>query len=203
MFVKSTSSPAELREIATGLGIVWVGKSNEDLANEINAKMEVTMNKATVTNHTNEEFAGVQPGETKAAFPTAEETTEEVVEEEIIEDQEVTEETPAEENKEEEPQLKVVPKEDKPAATKTSGKWYEQEGAFPYEAGQKIEITEMENRKHSFLDGRTAIINGPSTKKNAVKAQLINKDGKLQKTQVTFNFTEFKTVTEENTQGAV
>lgn len=224
MFVKSTSSPAELREIATGLGIVWVGKSNEDLANEINEAMQAKMSGATVTNLTGEEFLGMEPGETKEAFPKAEEQAEEVTEtEEVVEEtqEEVTpevEETIASETTEEvmeeekpEPQLQIVDKEEKPAAEtteqketpapKTTGKWFEQEGAFPYKEGQKIQIIEMENKAHSFLNGRFAVINGPSTKKNAVKAQLINdKTNQLQKTNVTFNFTEFEVVGEKNEQ---
>lgn len=197
MFVKATESPKVLRELATGLGIVWVGKSNDDLAAEINEKMKARLSgEAQPTMEEKVEVVEEAIGE---------ETVEEIMEEaetpqaaeEVIESvvEEVVEEVV------EQPQLTVVPKEETtetPKTVRTTGKWYEQDGAFPYQAGQKIEITEMENTKHSFLNGREAVIVGPSTKKNAVKAQLVNpKNGKLQKTECTFNYSEIKLVEEK------
>ena len=56
--------------------------------------------------------------------------------------------------------------------TKASkGKWYDQEGAFPYQAGGLMVIT---NHKNQAIVGRMVEIAGPSTKRNAVKCFFIN-----------------------------
>ena len=66
------------------------------------------------------------------------------------------------------------------------GKWYDQEGAFPYQAGGLMVIT---NHKNSAIVGRMVEIAGPSTKRNAVKCWLINeKTGGRQKTCLSLDF---------------
>ena len=193
MFVKETTNPTELREIATGLGLVWIGKSNADLAKEINEAMETKMNQASQDKSDQtieekvevvEEAMGTEAVEEIVEEAETQKEAEEVIESVVDEVVEVD-------------QIKPVEKVTK----KSSGKWYDQEGAYPYIKGQKIEIIHMNNEKYNFLVGRTAIINGPSAKRNATKAQLVNPStGKLQKTNVTFNFNEFKVIEENKDQ---
>lgn len=62
-------------------------------------------------------------------------------------------------------------------------KWYEADGAFPYKNEEKVAIVD------GRLNGRFAIVIGPSAKQNAVKARLINqKTNELQGTKVTLDF---------------
>ena len=69
---------------------------------------------------------------------------------------------------------------------KPTGKWYEQEGAFPYQAGDLMIIT---NHKNAAILNRMVEIAGPSTKRNAVKCWLINpKTGGRQKTCLSLDF---------------
>lgn len=63
-------------------------------------------------------------------------------------------------------------------------KWYEEEGAFPYQAGDTVQIITGKD-----LHLRKAVVVGPSTKKNALKAQLIHPiKNEPQKTQCSFDF---------------
>lgn len=69
---------------------------------------------------------------------------------------------------------------------KKSGKWFEQEGAFPYTEGSLAIIT---NHKNKAIVGRMVEIVGPSTKRNAIKCWLINpKNGGRQKTCLSLDF---------------
>ena len=66
------------------------------------------------------------------------------------------------------------------------GKWYEQEGAFPFQIGDLAIIT---NHPNKGILGRMVEIVGPSSKRNAVKCYLINpKNGGRQKTCLSLDF---------------
>ena len=69
---------------------------------------------------------------------------------------------------------------------KPKGKWYEQEGAFPYTEGSLAIIS---NHKNAVIVNRMVEIAGPSTKRNAIKCWLINeKTGARQKTCLSLDF---------------
>lgn len=73
-----------------------------------------------------------------------------------------------------------------PKETKKAGKWYEQEGAFPYTEGTLMIIT---NHPNKAIVGRMVEVSGPSTKRNAVKCFLISgKNGQKQKTHLSLDF---------------
>lgn len=69
---------------------------------------------------------------------------------------------------------------------KKGGKWFEQENAFPYNEGEILEII---NHKNAAIIGRRVQVIGPSTKRNAIKVQLICiNTGSLQKTKLSLDF---------------
>ena len=75
---------------------------------------------------------------------------------------------------------------EQPEVKKESGKWYNQEGAFPYTEGSLMIIT---SHKNQAIVGRMVEVAGPSTKRNAVKCWLINeKTGGKQKTCLSLDF---------------
>ena len=73
---------------------------------------------------------------------------------------------------------------------KKSNKWYDQENAFPYQEGDIAFINT--NFKDKGIHNRMIQIQGPSTKKNAVKVKLYNpKTGETQKTCFSLDFGMF------------
>lgn len=105
----------------------------------------------------------------EVTLPEAEQTNEET---EVLVDQEQTEvETPE------------VEQSTSTEKTK-SKKWYEEEGTFPYQDGDVVEIVSGKD-----LIGRKVMVKQPSTKKHALKGYLIHPvTGNLQKTFISIDF---------------
>jgi len=71
-----------------------------------------------------------------------------------------------------------------PAEKPKAKKWFEEEGAFPYNEGDVVQIIAGKD-----LHLRKAVVVGPSAKKGALKAQLIHPvKNEPQKTQCSFDF---------------
>lgn len=69
---------------------------------------------------------------------------------------------------------------------KKGGKWYEQEGAFPFKPGDLVILV---NHPNKAINGRMVEVVGPSSKRNALKGYLINpKTGGKQKTCLSLDF---------------
>lgn len=87
----------------------------------------------------------------------------------------------------------VKGQETAPVSAAPKQKWHEVEGAFPYKAGDRIEIVGGE-----ILIGRKAEVVKPSAKKDALKCILINdRTGQLQKCTITMDFAKIQPFTGE------
>lgn len=178
----------ELKAKAKELGMENpTGKSKADLIEFINQTqggIEMNTENTVVENAVEAaevtEVIAESTGVTEEATETPEVETEEVVE--------VTSETPAAPVNEAEVSL-IDQEEDVTAGPvqQRGQKWHEVEGAYPYVAGDHIEIVQVEPKQ--ILVGRYLEVTQPSRARNALKGFLINpKTGEKQGTEITVHF---------------
>ena len=165
----------ELVSKAKELGVNYVGKKKGELAEMINAAID---------NQSNEESSEEEVSE-EAAVEQSEEQSEEEVNEQPEAEQPVNEDSSEEVSEEESPAA-----EEKKEEKRKPGKWYEQDGAFPYQKGDVVQVV-----GGPILMNRKASVVQPSAKKNALKGHLIHPvHGHLQKTLVNFDFDNIKLI---------